>query len=130
MNGREFARIRGFLGKTQDQLAQLLSVSLKAIQSYEQEWRNIPTSVERQLLYLLSLKKGADDGVKPCWDITNCPSEWRMKCTAWEHKVGNLCWFVNGTYCKGKFNDIWEQKMQTCRKCEVFRTTVAVGEDQ
>jgi DNA-binding XRE family transcriptional regulator len=130
MNGREFARIRGILGKTQDQLAQLLSVSLKAIQSYEQEWRNIPTSVERQLLYLLSLKRDVDDGVKPCWDTTNCPDEWKIHCTAWEHKLGNLCWFVNGTYCKGKFNDIWEQKMQTCRKCGVFRTTVAVGENQ
>ena len=121
MDRKEFAQIRDYLGKTQDQLARLLPGSLRAIQSYEQGWRKIPASAERQLFYLLSLKRSKDTTTSPCWDITHCPDEWRMKCTAWEHKLGNLCWFVNGTYCNGKFNDIWEQKMETCRQCEVFK---------
>ncbi len=129
MDSQEFVQIRDYLSKTQDQLARLLSVSLRAIQSYEQGWRNIPAGVERQLLYLLSLKRSKDDSAKPCWEITDCPDEWRVHCTAWEHKVGNLCWFVNGTYCKGKFNDNWEQKMETCRQCEAFHRILSIGEN-
>ena len=130
MDSKEFAQIRNYLGKTQNQLSRLLCVSSKAVQSYEQGWRNIPAGAERQLLFLLSLKRSKDKSVSPCWDITSCPDEWRVHCTAWEHKVGNLCWFVNGTYCKGKFNDIWEQKMQTCRECEAFKRMVTLSEER
>jgi DNA-binding XRE family transcriptional regulator len=55
MDKTEFSQIRHRLGKTQAQIAQLLGVSPKAIQSFEQGWRNIPTHVERQLLFLLFL---------------------------------------------------------------------------
>jgi DNA-binding XRE family transcriptional regulator len=127
MDNKEFTQVRDHLGKTQNQLARLLSVSLKAIHSYEQGWRNIPTSVERHLLYLLSIKRATEKNTKPCWEITNCPDEWKIHCTAWEHKLGNLCWFVNGTYCKDKFNDIWEQKMETCRECEAFHRILSIG---
>ncbi len=129
MDNKEFSHIRLSLRKTQGELSRLLSVSIKAIQSYEQGWRNIPASVERQLLYLFSLKRSSDESTGSCWDITDCPDEWRTKCTAWEHKLGNLCWFVNGTYCKGKFNDVWEKKMKTCRECEVFKQMIAMSTD-
>jgi len=42
MDKREFSQIRSGLEKTQDQLAQLLGISIKAVQSFEQGWRNIP----------------------------------------------------------------------------------------
>ena len=48
MNKKEFSQIRNQLGKTQMQMAQLLGVSLKAIQSFEQGWREIPVHAERQ----------------------------------------------------------------------------------
>jgi DNA-binding XRE family transcriptional regulator len=130
MDSKEFSQIRHFLGKTQDQLARLLCVSSKAIQSYEQGWRNIPAGVERQLLYLLSLKRSTDESTRPCWEITNCPDEWRDNCAAWEYKIGNLCWFVNGTYCQGKFNDAWDKKMETCRECEVFYRMINIAGDR
>jgi len=47
----EFAGIRGYLGKTQKELAQTPRNSLKAIQSFEQGWRRIPVHVERQALF-------------------------------------------------------------------------------
>ncbi|MFH1488783.1 MAG: hypothetical protein ABII06_07765 [Pseudomonadota bacterium] len=42
MTKKEFSIIRGHLGKTQAQMAHLLGVSLKAIQSFEQGFRKVP----------------------------------------------------------------------------------------
>ena len=81
MKSKEFIQSRHYLGKSQKQLAQLLSVSLKAVQSFEQGWRNIPAYAERQLLVLLALRKAADPVKRPCWEIKNCPVEWRENCT-------------------------------------------------
>jgi DNA-binding transcriptional regulator YiaG len=52
MEKKQFSEIRRHLGKTQLQMAQLLGISLKAIQSFEQGWRNIPGHIERQVLLL------------------------------------------------------------------------------
>ncbi|MFC2013250.1 helix-turn-helix domain-containing protein [Chloroflexota bacterium] len=47
MESKEFSKIRQHLGKSQNQLARLLCVSPKAIQSFEQGWRNVPPNAER-----------------------------------------------------------------------------------
>ena len=122
LESTEFSQIRGHLGKTQNQLAQLLSISPKAIQSFEQGWRHIPAYVERQMVFLLSLKRATTKSDKPCWEICGCPNEWRENCSAWELKAGQFCWFINGTYCQGKTQKSWERKMELCRQCEVFRS--------
>ncbi|MFC2002968.1 helix-turn-helix domain-containing protein [Chloroflexota bacterium] len=124
MEGKEFSQIRHYLGKTQNQLARLLCVSPKAIQSFEQGWRNIPASAERQLLFLLSLKRSSDENTRPCWEIRNCPVEWRENCTAWEFKAGYFCWFINGTFCKGECQDKWGKKIKLCQQCAVFRSMI------
>ncbi|MBW1725430.1 MAG: helix-turn-helix transcriptional regulator, partial [Deltaproteobacteria bacterium] len=49
MDRKEFRYFRKKLGKTQLQMAQLLGVSLKAVHSYEQGWRSVPSYVERQV---------------------------------------------------------------------------------
>ncbi len=121
MDNQEFSSIRHSLGKTQEELARLLCVSPKAIQSFEQGWRNIPASAERQLLFLLSLKRSLDKDTEPCWEIRNCPDEWRENCTAWEFNAGYFCWFINGTFCQGKLQESWSRKIRLCRKCEVFQ---------
>ena len=120
MESRQFNLIRRYLGKTQSQLARLLCVSTKAIQSFEQGWRNVPASAERQLLFLLSLKKASDEDAKPCWETLACPVEWRENCTAWEFKAERFCWLVNGTFCQGEYQDNWEKKIDLCHQCEVF----------
>ena len=121
MDNQEFSEIRHSLGRTQEELARLLCVSPKAIQSFEQGWRNIPASAERQLLFLLSLKRSLDKDTEPCWEIRNCPDEWRENCTAWEFNAGYFCWFINGTFCQGKLQESWSRKIRLCRKCEVFQ---------
>ncbi|MEW6033706.1 MAG: XRE family transcriptional regulator [Chloroflexota bacterium] len=124
MDSGEFSRTRRYLGRTQEQLAQLLSVSPKAIQSFEQGWRNIPAYVERQLLFLLFLKRPPLENTPPCWEIRRCPTKTRRSCVAWELGAGHFCWFVNGTLCHGKAQKNWRDKIELCRQCEVFRAMV------
>jgi DNA-binding XRE family transcriptional regulator len=121
MDKKEFSQIRYGLGKTQNQLAQLLGTSPKAIQSFEQGWRKIPVHTERQLLFLLTLKRSKGEGRRPCWVMRNCPTKIRQNCPAWEFQTGNLCWFINGTICQGEVQESWQKKMKICRRCEVFR---------
>ena len=121
MLAEEFVRIRKILGKTQKQLSELLGTSLKAIHSYEQGWRNVPWYVERQLLFLLSRKSGQYKSAKTCWKVRNCPDEQRERCPAWEFDAGKLCWFINGTICTGRPQKNWQEKIEICRRCEVFR---------
>jgi DNA-binding XRE family transcriptional regulator len=50
MDHEEFRYFRQKLQKSQREMAQLLGTSRKAIESYEQGWRNIPAHAERQVL--------------------------------------------------------------------------------
>lgn len=122
VQNKEFSNIRRYLGKSQKELAQLLCVSTKAIQSFEQGWRKISASAERQLLFLLSLKRQLENSIKPCWKIKNCPVEWRENCSAWEFKAGHFCWFINGTFCQGRLEESWEKKIKICRDCKVLQS--------
>ncbi|MFC1934765.1 hypothetical protein ACFLXZ_00415 [Chloroflexota bacterium] len=49
MDKKEFSQVRHYLGKTQNEVAKLICVSLKAIQSFEQGWRKISASRKGQL---------------------------------------------------------------------------------
>ena len=125
MNYREFAIVRRNLAKTQKKLSEILGTSIKAIHSYEQGWRTIPLHVERQLYFLLAQKKQGFESRKPCWTIKKCPQERREQCPAWEFKAGKLCWFINGTICECINQDNWQDKMEVCKKCKVFDSTIS-----
>ncbi len=120
MTKDEFHACRKLLARTQVQLAQLLGTSLKAVHSYEQGWRNVPSHVERQLYFLISRLRGSKNPQKPCWVVKNCPPEQRKQCPAWEFRAGKLCWFINGTICGGMVQENWDKKMRICRECEVL----------
>jgi hypothetical protein len=121
MDKKELSEIRLRLEKSQRQMAQLLAVSTKTVQSYEQGWRSVPVHVERQVLFLLASKKFRKGG-RLCWDIQACPMDLREKCPAWEFQCGHLCWFISGTMCKGEVQGSWENKMKICRECKVFHS--------
>ncbi|NOX32219.1 MAG: helix-turn-helix transcriptional regulator [Deltaproteobacteria bacterium] len=128
MKSSEFKDSRATLNKTQKELAQLLGVSIKAIHSYEQGWRKIPHHVERQLLFLLSRAIMANNKHSDkCWDIRKCPEKKLKTCPAWEFKSGDLCWFINGTNCSGEAHNSWENKMEECRNCKVFKSFFKTG---
>jgi len=122
MNSKEFKKIRKKLKKTQKELSRLLGVSLKAVHSYEQGWRTIPSHVERQLLFLVSRMRGTQNIKKACWVLKKCPPEQRKQCPAWEFQAGKLCWFISGTICDGDAQKGWTEKMKICRSCEVFQS--------
>ena len=120
MHQKEFKQIRNRLTKTQAQLAALLGVSVKTIQSYEQGWRAVPAHVERHLYFLLSKIKGDEKSRKPCWVIKKCPPKQKKQCPVWEFKSGKSCWHINCSVCEGSSPKNWEEKIKTCRKCEVL----------
>ena len=126
MNNQALQASRQQLGKTQKQLSELLGTSLKAIQSFEQGWRNIPVHIERQVLSLLALKKLRHNNSRPCFVVRKCPIETKRSCPAWEFRLGHFCWFVNGTICHGQVQDSWQRKMEICRQCKVFRTILPI----
>jgi hypothetical protein len=116
----EFVEARTKLDKTQKEMSQLLGVSVKAIYSYEQGWRSIPTHVERQVFFLLSRKREARELLKHCWVVKKCPPKTRKQCPAYEYNAGRFCWLVNGTICECKAQKNWKEKMKICRECEVM----------
>ena len=122
MDSSEFKALRKKLEKTQRQMAQLLGTSIKAVHSYEQGWRAIPTHVERQMFFLIAHMRENRKARKPCWVQKKCPPEYKNQCPAWEFQTGKLCWFINGTICDGVVHRDWKQKMQVCRSCEVLRS--------
>ncbi|MCX7028478.1 MAG: helix-turn-helix transcriptional regulator [Spirochaetes bacterium] len=100
MDKTSFARVRTLLGKSQKALADLLGVSLKAVESYEQGWRNVPSNVERMLYFLLfKLNQDAFTSEAPCWVRTSCSEETRRGCVAHVTGEGHFCWFFTGGLC-------------------------------
>jgi DNA-binding XRE family transcriptional regulator len=126
MESSQFASLRKRLGATQRQMGQILGVSLQAIHAYEQGWRRVPPHVERQILFLLAWKKGIGRQ-EPCWKIRSCPRERREECPAWQFRLGQLCWFINGSICAGEAQRNWRAKMALCWKCEVLERLLEAG---
>jgi hypothetical protein len=124
MNRNELAQIRNSLGKTQKQMGQLLGVSIRTIQSFEQGFRKVPVHIERHSLFLLSLKRARTGGRQPCWVARKCPETDKQNCPAWEFNAGLMCWLINGTICQGKVQKSWKRKMEICRKCSVFQSVL------
>ena len=129
MDKKEFVAIRQILGKSQNQLSRVLCVSEKAIQSFEQGWRNIPTYIEREmmLLHALSVTSGRDRAPTACWEVMDCPEEWRRKCIVGELNIRHFCWYINGTYCHGEFKKDWKEKISICKECKVYKSMISVN---
>jgi PAS domain S-box-containing protein len=121
MNSKEFLSIRLDMRKTQKEMAELLGTSLRSIQSFEQGWRKIPNEIERQVLYVIVMRSTKEQSLKPCWELESCPRDKKEHCPAWELDSGHLCWFINGTICKGRAYSDWSEKMEFCQECQVFQ---------
>lgn len=120
MESREFIDLRKNLHKTQQEMARLLGMSVKAVRSYEQGWRTIPVHAARQMMFLTVHKYKPLTPQEPCWIVNNCPEDSKTECPAWEFQAGNLCWFVCGTICNGKDCLKWDEKIKICRTCKAF----------
>jgi hypothetical protein len=119
MDQEQFIKARNNLGKTQKELADLLGISLKAIQSYEQGWRSIPHHIERKLYFLLvNQRSNGPKKRENCWAVKKCSK--KRQCPAWEFQAGQLCWFLSGTECMCTAGKVGEEKMEICRECSVL----------
>jgi DNA-binding XRE family transcriptional regulator len=100
MDGPAFAEARAMLGKSRRELAAILGLSPKAVESYEQGWRKVPDSIERMLYFLVLKLRGASAaGLKPCWELRGCAEEARSSCVARIAGEGSFCWFLTGRTC-------------------------------
>ena len=114
----DVAGIRRELGLSQSELAGLLGMSSRAVQSYEQGWRRPSPAVQRLLLLLLiAERRGESFPTHCCWKVTDCPAEVVERCVAYRSRQGHLCWFLTGTLCAGQPTKTWVEKWRTCRRC-------------
>ncbi len=120
--------LRSELGLSQREMSAVLGVSKKAIQSYEQGWRNVSPHVEQMVLLQAILHGGADfRKATPCWKINLCAPAVRRQCPAYGLRQPGFCWLVTGTMCRGERMGSWRAKRQHCLMCEVLRTLLESG---
>ena len=114
--------VRQVLKKSQSELASLLGISTRAVQSYEQGWRPIPPNVLRLSWLLLSLDRQKSSGpVKPCWKVNDCTKDDREKCAVYEFQAGNVCWLISDMWYHGEKLASADRKMKKCLQCPVIK---------
>lgn len=87
------------------------------------------------------------DKLLNCWEIKKCGREPGGEKIA-EHGVcpaaaesihdginrgvhgGRICWAVAGTYCDGRVQGLFAEKIDSCVSCEVFQRVAAEEADQ
>lgn len=114
--------IRKAMGKSQSEMADLLGISIRAVQSYEQGWRDMPPPVQKLAGLLLAWacrKKGKKS--ESCWKVRRCRDEQRCNCQAFQLGAGEVCWAVTGDFHQTQKLDCWEAKLARCEKCQVMK---------
>jgi DNA-binding XRE family transcriptional regulator len=118
--------IRKALAKSQSQMASILGISTRAVQSYEQGWRDTPTHVQKIAAMLLFLDWRKRNGPpEPCWKVKGCDSQRRGCCPAYQLQAGDLCWLVNGTRCRNPKDATWDKKVPRCQECQVTQAMLS-----
>lgn len=117
MDSATFSRLRRLMRRSQRELADVLGVSVKAVESYEQGWRRVPANIERILYFLLfKLNEDSLQGEEDCWVATKCPDSQRENCVAALAKEGRFCWFFTGRLCSTAARG----EAESCYSCSVF----------
>lgn len=58
---------------------------------------------------------------KQCWDYLKCDGARKENCPAFSKNMGQECWKVTGTLCKGKTQGSMAEKIAECRKCGFYQ---------
>ncbi len=113
---------RRAMSLSQTQLATLLGVSPRTVQSCEQGWRKPSPALEKSLLLLrIGHERGAELCSTKCWETKNCSEAERSSCLTYRTRQGHLCWLTSGNNCAGKRVRTWEEKKQVCSECNYFQ---------
>jgi DNA-binding XRE family transcriptional regulator len=113
--------VRGVLGLSQAKFARLLGVSARAIQSYEQGWRNMPRPLVAHVMTVLAIYCDHPAQSPSCWSLTGCPEEARSRCTAFTLGRGHFCWLLTGTTCGKSEKTACASGSQPCIGCVVIK---------
>lgn len=115
--------IRETLGRSQAEMACLLGVSTRSIQSYEQGWRAVPSYIQKLAGVMLYIRwRQTQASVAPCWKIRHCDPKSLKKCHVYQSQAGDFCWITCGDLCFGKEGSDrpWLRKIVECQKCPVM----------
>jgi len=113
--------LRTELGHSQKEIAEILGISKKTVQSYEQGWRKTPPHVEQMVLLQAILRRHADLRKIPfCWQANKCSAEIRRNCPSSKLRTPGFCWLLTGTLCYGQPTGSWAAKRGRCLKCKVM----------
>lgn len=83
------------------EVASFLGVSKKAIESYEQGWREIPDRVWKQLITTAAVQKEYPLRIHGrCWETTDCPPSIRDTCYSYRKMHGHFCWLTATNCCR------------------------------
>ena len=114
--------VRDQLGKSQSQMARLLGVSTRAVQSYEQGWRKTPSLVAQRAALVLYLSRRNELGeMPPCWEVRGCPPEEQEQCPTHEMGAGDLCWMLPSSRCKSSGAAAPDKQLVECEACPVMQ---------
>jgi DNA-binding XRE family transcriptional regulator len=114
-------RVRQELGLSQAELAAVLGVSPRTIQSCEQGWRKPSCSLEKMLVLLVMADRhGSRFGSLACWKTKRCAPARRAQCLIYQSRQGHLCWFLTGNVCAGRRLRNWDDKKTVCGTCDFF----------
>ncbi len=113
-------RLRLMLDVTQKELASALGISAKAVQSYEQGWRDTPLRIIKQMLTLVAMNREGEVNGKPCWLVRSCASEMVAACPANKITHGRYCWSVASKSCARVHGDA-DASGLGCLECDVVR---------
>lgn len=112
---------RRAMSLSQTQLATVLGVSPRTVQSCEQGWRKPSPALEKSLLLLrIGHERGVDLCSNKCWDLKGCSESERTHCLAYRTRQGHLCWLVSGNLCAGRRVRTWDEKKAVCGECNFF----------
>lgn len=112
-------RLRALMGWTQLEASHFLGVSKKAVESYEQGWRDVPDHIWKSLLTLAAVEHHYPHGYRRCWEIMHCAPAQRRTCFGARSMGGRFCWMTSATNCHQNHPE--RQNVRTCLCCPVVR---------
>lgn len=117
--------VRKAVGMTQVAFAGVLGVSVRAVQSYEQGWRDIPPATLLHMFAVLASIRRPALGEVPCWDLTGCSEAVRNGCRSHRLNEGLFCWLVAGNACGRRGGD--PSGPLKCIDCPVIHRLIKRG---
>ena len=113
-------RLRTAMNWTQSETAAFLGISKKAVESYEQGWRNVPGSIWKELLTIVAGRRGFPRGCKKCYKVLQCSPEIREHCFCGSKMDGRFCWMTASACCYRNHPELKKSPL-TCLDCPVVQ---------